>query len=252
MEQPGRTFQLHNSVKEVDQRDGLWVVHKPARVLAHPNPPARRAGNAILRVPYDFAREAYESSGQPHDNRFAYLIHRLDQETSGLILLSFRFELASELKELFYHREVSKQYHALVQGLVDDRRGVWRDALRKRRVKGNLRVTTGGGRPNAETRFEVVRRFPALGATLLALFPETGRTHQLRVQSAARGYPIAGDERYGDFVWNRELRAAIGLRRMFLHAGRVELRHPQNGRRLKWVAELDRPLADPLERLKRL
>ncbi len=247
---PEALFDLHPRVREVSRVGDLWVLDKPPRVLSHPNPPARVARNAILRVQYDIKREAYSAgdaaTGERHE---AYLVHRLDRETSGLILLAFRGELAASLKELFYRREVGKQYRALVRGVIRERHGVWRDALSKTRAGGKVRVEVVRGRANAETRFRVLERYPRLGLTLVALEPETGRTHQLRVQSASRGHPIAGDERYGDFAWNRELRERIGLRRMALHAERIELRHPATGRRLEFVAPPDRSLSEPLGRV---
>src|SRR5206468_1321000 len=85
---------------------------------------------------------------------------------------------------------------------------------------------------------------PRAGAAFIHLEPETGRTHQLRVQTASRGLPIAGDERYGDFEANRRLEKGIGLRRMFLHAYRIELRHPRTRHRLVFTAELTRALVD--------
>lgn len=259
MDNPGTVFRINPRVREVLQRDDLWVLDKPPRVLSHPNPPAGRASNAILRVNYDFRREVFltneESGGGPGHRRrgregpTAHLIHRLDRETSGLILLAFRADLAAALKELFYEREVSKQYRALLRGVLKEGEGLWTDALRKRRVSGQIKVTVvgRGEHANAHTRFRVIEYYPALDATLVEFHPETGRTHQLRVQSASRGHPIAGDERYGDFTWNRSLRERIGLRRMFLHAHRIELRHPGSGRRWKLIAEPGRDLLDPLE-----
>ena len=89
-----------------------------------------------------------------------------------------------------------------------------------------------GGRPNAETSFKVLATYRGGALSLLSLRPQTGKTHQLRVQTASRGHPIAGDERYGDFRWNRELKSDIGLKRMYLHALRMSFRHPESGRQL--------------------
>src|SRR5262249_50085590 len=102
------------------------------------------------------------------------------------------------------------------------------------------------------TRYQALKVFPAAGAALLRLSPSTGRTHQLRVQAASRDLPIAGDERYGDFEANARLRELIGLRRMFLHAYRLALRHPTTGHRLEFRPEPTRPLAEPLEKLANL
>jgi len=92
----------------------------------------------------------------------------------------------------------------------------------------------------------------ACGLALLSLRPETGRTHQLRVQAAAHGLPIAGDERYGDFAANRFLAAEIGLKRMFLHAFRISLRHPRTGHVLRLHAPMTSRLSMPIEKARSL
>jgi 23S rRNA pseudouridine955/2504/2580 synthase len=102
------------------------------------------------------------------------------------------------------------------------------------------------------TRYAVVEALRPQGLSLLALWPETGRTHQLRVQAATRGLPIAGDERYGDFLANRYLALEAGLKRMFLHAQRVELRHPVTGHKLRLEARLSRKLVESLAKARAL
>lgn len=245
----------HLRVEEVYRGEGLWVLNKPVGLLSHPNPPGKAVPNAILQVAYDFKEECFlvgeseAEAGRRRPQRI-YLLHRLDQDTSGLILLALDAELAARLKEMFYHREVSKEYHALVKGVPRRPEGTWRDELRKRRRQGQIRVdVVRQGRPNAETHYRIQRIFSNDRASLLALQPETGRTHQLRVQTAARRHPVAGDGRYGDFAWNRELKHSIGLKRMFLHARRLQFRHPKTGRRLKFTAEGGPSLDEPLARL---
>lgn len=246
-------FRRHGKVAEVYCGEGIWVLNKPAGVLSHPNPPARLARNAILQEAYDNRLEAYGVTDRSGRQWRVELIHRLDQDTSGLILLAFDPDVAARLKEMFFHREVEKEYRALVRGTPEPGEGVWRDELRKTRGRGHLTVErVRGGRPNAETRYRLVKAFPRQGLSLLAFRPATGRTHQLRVQAAARGHPIAGDGRYGDFTWNRRLRTELGLRRMFLHAHRLAFRHPTLGRRLRFLADPGRPLEAPLEHLEEM
>ncbi len=241
---------LHSRVREIYRDDTLWVLDKPPGVISHPNPPAEVASNALVRSPYDFDREAYWVQDGDGQRLPLYLVHRLDQDTSGLILCTFSDRAAAALKEALYHREVAKEYRAVVLGIPREPVGTWRDSLEKRSGRGKASVVVDPrGRINAETRFRALRVFPAAGAALLGLEPETGRTHQLRVQTASRDLPIAGDERYGDFAANRRLIGLIGLRRMFLHAYRIELRHPTSGHKLSFTADLTRPLSEPLERL---
>jgi 23S rRNA pseudouridine955/2504/2580 synthase len=108
------------------------------------------------------------------------------------------------------------------------------------------------GRPNSVTEYRVVARYPRARLTYVSLLPHTGRTHQLRVQAADRGMPIAGDDRYGDFRANRFLAQAVGLKHMFLHAHRLEFRHPLRGHLLKFTREVPSRLAQPLERINSL
>jgi RluA family pseudouridine synthase len=242
----------HPAVREVFRDDVLWVLDKPAGVLSHPNPPTLKAPNALLRGTYDFKEESYvfEQEGVP--GRRVYLVHRLDQETSGLILCAFDEAAASRLKEALFRREVKKEYRAVLVGVPSPRRGEWADALEKSRKDGRVTAIRRPGEANAITGYGVLKVFEPAGLSLVALWPETGRTHQLRVQSAARGHPVAGDERYGDFTANKFLEAEAGLKRMFLHSYHIEIRHPRTSHILRFQAPFTTRLAEPLERMKGL
>ncbi len=240
----------HPGVREVYRDQVLWVLDKPAGILTHPNPPGDRAPNALLRGAYDFDRELYRIDIPGQRQRQVHLVHRLDQETSGIILCTFAAEAGAVLKEALFHREVEKEYRALVLGVPSPRRGEWSDHLEKVSRGGRAVVTVRPGRPNAVTRYGVIETFRKGEVSLVSLWPETGRTHQLRVQAASRGHPVAGDERYGDFAWNRRITAEAGLKRMFLHAYRIELRHPVTGHLLKLEAPLSSRLSGPLEKLR--
>jgi RluA family pseudouridine synthase len=244
-------------VREVYCDETLCVLDKPSGVLSHPNPPARQAAGALLRCEYDFEAEAFgvnargdAATGQPP--RRLFLVHRLDQDTSGLILGAFKQAAADALKQALARREVQKEYRALVLGIPRAAEGVWRDCLQKRSRRGRVEVAVVKGRPNALTRWRTLKTYEAAGAALLSLSPETGRTHQLRVQAAARGLAIAGDDRYGDFAANRRAAELIGLRRMFLHACRLQFRHPESGEMVSFTAGLDAPLLECLARIGRL
>ncbi|MBN1443833.1 MAG: RluA family pseudouridine synthase [Planctomycetes bacterium] len=240
---------LHPGVVEVFRDAVLWLLDKPAGVLSHPNR-SGSAANALLRAPYDFSRELYRAEESGGRSRQVYLVHRLDLETSGLILCAFRPEAALALKEALHDREVQKEYLAVLLGTLPRDEGEWEDRLEKRSGKGRADVSVQAkGRPNARSAFRILQRFPRAGATLAALRPSTGRTHQLRVQAASRGHPIAGDERYGDFAANRFLAREIGLKRMFLHAWRLEFRHPETRHLMKFQRDPSPRLSGPLERL---
>jgi RluA family pseudouridine synthase len=239
---------LHKSVREVYRDDVLWVLDKPSGIVSHPNSPTKRSANALLRVDYDGETESYTFG-----RRQVFLVHRLDQDTSGLILCTFSGDAAATLKEDLYHRELEKEYRALVLSAPRPPFGEWRDRLVKESKRGRVEVRTKSrGDVNAETSYELERSFPGTGLALLRLRPHTGRTHQLRVQASRRDVPIIGDDRYGDFTANRFLREKIGLKYMFLHAARVELRHPTKGKRMTFTAPFSKRLTEPLEKLEML
>jgi RluA family pseudouridine synthase len=240
----------HPGVREVYRDEVLWALDKPSGVLSHPNPPNGKAQNALLRGVYDFERELYRLDEPGSRQRQVHLVHRLDQETSGIILCTFEPEAAAMIKEAFFHREVEKEYRALVLGVPSPPQGEWADFLEKGSRGGQATVAVKRGKPNAVTRYRVTETFKRFGLSLLSLWPETGRTHQLRVQSSSRRHPIAGDERYGDSTLNRRLAEEAGLKRMFLHAYRIELRHPRTGHLLKLEAPFTSRLAGPLEKLR--
>jgi RluA family pseudouridine synthase len=242
----------HPAVREVFRDDVLWVLDKPAGVLSHPNPPAREAPNALLRGAYDLKDECYSFDAPGAPARRVYLVHRLDQETSGLILCAFEEEAASRLKEALFHREVKKEYRAVLVGVPSPRRGEWADLLEKSRGDGRVTAVRRPGEPNALAGYGVLKVFEPAGLSLVALWPETGRTHQLRVQAASRGHPIAGDDRYGDFTANKFLDAECGLKRMFLHSYHIEIRHPRTSHLLRFQAPFTARLAEPLARMKAL
>ena len=241
----------HAQVRELYRDETLWVLDKPAGVLSHPNPPQDRSSKAIVRTQFDYDRELFRLDVPGGKQRQVHLVHRLDQETSGIILCAFSGEAAAKLREAFFHGEVQKEYRAVVVGEPRADKGVWQDRLEKRSEKGRVSVRAVDGHPNATTEFRVLERFPC-GLTLLSLRPETGRTHQLRVQTSSRGLPICGDERYGDFEANRFVRDEIALRHMFLHAFRVRCRHPSSGHLLRLEAPLTSRLADPLAAMAKL
>ena len=170
------------------------------------------------------------------------LVHRLDRDTSGVLLLAKKRSALRALHAALREGRTAKQYLVLV-------RGDWR--LGERRVdlplhkyvtpEGERRVSVHPGGMDALTVFRPRERVN--GATLLEADLHTGRTHQIRVHLAHLGYPIAGDDKYGDFEWNRDL-GRQGLKRMFLHAARFEFDHPESGVR----TSIHSPLAPELSR----
>ncbi|MFN3829582.1 MAG: RluA family pseudouridine synthase [Tepidimonas ignava] len=177
------------------------------------------------------------------------LVHRLDRETSGVLLVAKKRSALKALQDQFRARSTGKTYLALVRGVWPAARKVIDAPLHKYLLpdgERRVRVTTADD-PQAQPALSLVRVLgpvqpPADGAsigpmTLLAVTIKTGRTHQIRVHLAHAGHPIAGDDKYGDFAWNRSL-ARCGLQRMFLHAWQLQIRHPVEDRLLSLTAPL--------------
>jgi 23S rRNA pseudouridine955/2504/2580 synthase len=225
--------------------DHLLAVDKPAGVAVH-------GGSGVSFGVIEQLRRARPQA------RFLELVHRLDKETSGVLLLAKRRSALTALQEQFRRHggdaALRKTYLALVSGAWPANRRVIDLPLAKRDDAAGgertVRVATAEA-PDARRAITLVRVEEALpGFTLLEVTLKTGRTHQIRVHLAAHGQPIAGDERYGDFELNRALargEAVPGCRfgRMFLHAARLRFAHPAEGS----VVDLASPLPAECESL---
>lgn len=228
---------LHKNCRVLGTHEvGLVAVDKPAGVLSHPNRRGEES-RSVLGARYNAEGEVYEAGG-----RRWYLLNRLDAPTSGVLLLAETAELAAVAREAFARHAVKKEYVALVRGVVRWRRQLWRDHLTVGRSRGQLRTRCGRGAVNAETEAFLVRRGEGPPArALLGLRPQTGRTHQLRVQCATRQLPIIGDGTYGDFGFNREWKRRHGTGRLLLHSQRTEMEVTFAGQRVPFVAESPLP-----------
>ena len=218
--------------------DALIAVDKPAGLAVH-------GGSGIALGLIEQLRAARPAAP------FLELVHRLDRDTSGVLLVAKKRAALTTLHAQLREGHVDKRYLVLV-------RGPWRDAKRKvdlplfkfstREGERRVRVEEAG-RP-AVTTFRRERTWPRHQPPLALLEAEleTGRTHQIRVHLSHLGHPLAGDDKYGDFSWNREL-ARQGLKRMFLHAARLHLTHPVSGAPMTLAAPLPDDLAGFLETL---
>jgi 23S rRNA-/tRNA-specific pseudouridylate synthase len=222
--------------------NGLGALAKPAGVRSHPNHANAAERQALLTVPYAMEQECYEwlPAGAAAPARL-HLLNRLDSATSGVILVAADAALAASIRELFQRKRVSKIYLALVFGAPAQTAGLWRDWLKVEKAGGHIRVGAGGGLM-AETKMSLRWRSRSGPArALLQLEPRTGRSHQLRVQCAARGLPIVGDMTYGDFKKNREFVKSGGERRMFLHSAETTFEYEWRGRPHRFVAKAPPP-----------
>jgi 23S rRNA pseudouridine955/2504/2580 synthase len=224
----------------VFEDEHLLVIDKPASLAAH-------GGSGISYGVIECIRAA-----RPHQP-FLELAHRLDRETSGLLLLGKSRRALLRLHSMLRQGEVEKHYLALVAGAwVNDRQHV-RLALTKGggAGAGKVRVDPEGGAA-AHSVFELRERFKTFA--LLDAELRTGRTHQIRVHLAHIGFPIVGDDKYGDFELNRRMaRGEFGVKltRMFLHAWRVRLAHPISGEPMTLTSALAPECESILEALRR-
>jgi len=216
----------------------IVVVDKPRGVAAHPTPgwtgPTVLEG--LLAAGHTIATSgAAERQG---------IVHRLDANTTGLMVLAKSEPAYSALKQAFREREVDKRYHALVQGHPDPLRGTI-DAPIARHPAGDGRfAVVADGRPSV-THYDTLEAFR--GASLAEIILETGRTHQIRVHMAALRHPCVGDRLYGaDPVFAEHL----GLTRQWLHAVELGFAHPADGRRVEFSSRYPDDLAHALDVLR--
>ncbi len=219
---------------------GLVALEKPEGILSHPNKTGSADTRALLTTRYDFEKESYEGGDSFREP--VLLLNRLDSGTSGVILCALNSQVAEAVRREFAQQRVTKMYYAVVRGNPVGRTGIWTDWISKRKHgSGGVRATSNR-KTMAKTRFHMVKPDAnRLGLTLLKLFPQTGRTHQLRYQCTKQGLPIVGDRTYGDFTLNRLLGKALHTQRLFLHAAEISLDFVVSGKALKFSVESAMP-----------
>lgn len=227
---PGQSLIQHLQQSILYDAGGLLIVNKPAGLAVH-------GGSGISLGLIEALRQ------MPGHIGFLELIHRLDRETSGCVMIARKRSVLKYFQDALRERAgVQKTYLALVQGKWPKNTPVV-DVPLKRFVQNNgeriVRVNDEG-KPSL-TRFEVMESFPE--ATLMRAFPVTGRTHQIRVHALHKGCPLVGDEKYGDTALDQQLRE-LGSRRLFLHAAKLELTLPDGA-----TLEVESPLPDDLRDL---
>ncbi|MDM0123115.1 RluA family pseudouridine synthase [Variovorax sp. J2L1-78] len=229
---PAREFPL------LHEDDALIAIDKPAGVAVH-------GGSGVSFGVIEQLRTARPQA------KFLELVHRLDRETSGILLVAKKRSALTALQDQFRERETGKTYLALVEGVWPANKKVLDTPLAKYLLPdGERRVrVVAKDHPDAMQAVTLVRVLAAVTLpgdatpmSLLAVTIKTGRTHQIRVHLASAGHPIAGDDKYGAFERNRALQKC-GLKRMFLHAWRLQFNHPATGERTALQADLPPELA---------
>jgi 23S rRNA pseudouridine955/2504/2580 synthase len=216
----------------------ILVCAKPAGLAIHP-------GTGITEETLVDQVRAY--LGDPAEGEFKPApAHRLDRETSGVVVVARTRQAIVRLAEIFTEGTAKKTYLALVKGRVDPQ-GRIDLPLAEHQQTGASKAARGVNLQSAVTRYRLIAQ--GREVALVEVEIETGRTHQIRRHFAAIDHPVIGDSKYGDFPFNRRARSEWGLKRMFLHAARLGLAHPVSGQAMTFRAPLPAELGEVLDRL---
>ena len=233
---PGDRVQAVMENAVIFENDDLLVVNKPSGIAVH-------GGSGLSFGLIEVLRAA-----RP-DARFLELVHRLDRDTSGLVMIARKRSALRFLQDELRQRQVRKQYHALVSGhWPGSVTEVSEPLLRYEMPNGERRVKVDDGGKASLTRYRVLDAWQ--GYSLVEASPVTGRTHQIRVHCACTGHPIAGDDKYMDAAGLRAFRS-LGGSRLMLHARALEFRLPGGDEWLRLEAPYDEAFSQVLGRLAR-
>jgi len=219
----------------------MLVISKRAGMLVHP-----ASGNnehTLVNALLYHCRDLSRLSG---DDR-AGIVHRLDKDTSGLLIVAKNETVHAKLSDMFKQRTIKKTYIALVAGKFEEEKGHIDLPIGRSRIdRKKMSISVDRGR-RALTDFEVAQELGR--ANLLNIYPGTGRTHQIRVHMSYIGHPIIGDKIYGNNI-SAGIAKKIELKRQFLHAAKLKFVHPVSGKEMEFTDKLPEDLTGPLERLR--
>lgn len=218
--------------------DWMMAVDKPSGMAVHTG--SGITGGTLV----DYVR-AYLGPKAVRNDFAASPAHRLDRETSGVILVAKRRPAMVHFTDVFTHHRAHKRYLTLVKGKMPREAGVIDLPLSEHQQTAASKAERGVNMQEAVTRWTRLKQ--GRDVALLACTIDTGRTHQIRRHLAAIGHPVVGDRKYGDFDFNRELKARWGLKRLFLHAERLSFPHPRDGAKMELSAPLPPELVAVLE-----
>ena len=238
--------------------DYLAVINKPAGMIVHPGAGVS-SGTLANALAFHFGHAGSDLvSGEAAGSEIQELkakvgiVHRLDKDTSGLMVVAKTEQTHEALADQFRSREVTKQYVALVHGATRDNLGRIEKSIARDRWHRTKMTVAANGR-HALTLWKVRERFEKF--TLIEVDIKTGRTHQIRVHLASINHPVVGDETYNEgrdnTVADSDIKRAIeSINRFFLHAERLEFNHPQTGERLVFNSEIPGELRDLIAAIK--
>ena len=214
----------------------LLVINKPSGIAVH--------GGSGLNFGVIEALRALRPQA-----RFLELVHRIDRDTSGILLVAKKRSALRHLHEQLREKIVQKDYLALVRGQWQSHVKAIKAPLLKNELASGERIVkvSEAGKPS-ETRFQIEERY-GQEATLVKASPVTGRTHQIRVHTQYAGHPIACDDKYGEAEFDAKMQT-LGLSRLFLHAYSIRFTHPKTGEEMVITAPLDKTLKGVLAKLR--
>lgn len=229
-----------NKVSQLEQNiifedDSILVLNKPSGIAVH-------GGSGL-----DFGVIEALRALRP-EARFLELVHRLDRDTSGILLVAKKRSALRHLHKQLREKTIQKDYLALVRGQWQSHCKSIKAPLLKNELASGERIVrvSEQGKPS-ETKFSIEERYA--DATLIKASPITGRTHQIRVHTQYAGHPIALDDKYGDKEFSEQM-ADLGLTRLFLHASAIRFEHPKTNEILNLQAQLDESLKSVLRKLR--
>ncbi len=236
---PERECRAHSQKLRIYHEDrDLLVVEKPAGIVTVPAA-GQADGSSLLGLVKSYLRRRHPERRAS----FCAALHRLDAETSGIMVFALSRE-GERLTEQFHDHRIERLYEALVSGRVEKEQGRITASLTKGNFTHGRKVATDDAGKKAITDFRVLERYAS--TTLLAITVHTGRTHQIRVHLAGEGHPVLGDAVYGaersHTPIDRHIQGALRFRRHALHATGLAFRHPVTGKRLSFRSKLPRDL----------
>ncbi len=216
----------------------ILIIEKPSGMISHPTDHGGNVSGTLVNA------LLFHHKNLPGEKNRAGLVHRLDKETSGVMVVAKTEEAKKLLSKQFAEREIKKKYLALVVGKLKNKRGrieapIGRDSKNHTRRK----ISISPNSREAITEFEVVEEFQ--NASLLEVKILTGRTHQIRVHFNSIRHPVVGDAVYG------YKKTGIDVPRLFLHAWKLKFTHPKTGKKMEFESKLPKELEEVLERLRK-
>jgi 23S rRNA-/tRNA-specific pseudouridylate synthase len=225
---------LNQSVSILNHnKHGLVALEKGVGVLSHPNREKDKKP-ALLDAKYDFNEESYSWKDEHGKDVKAWLLNRLDSPTSGVILLALNETIRDAIRVAFEKHTIKKIYYAIVKGCPRNTSGQWNQKLKSSSYASKHKAQT----KLAKTLYKVESKSsknPQLSC--LKLEPVTGRTHQLRIHCSDNRLPIIGDQTYGDFKFNRQIKQSLEIDRLFLHSESTSVSYKYNGRQHEFKAK---------------